>query len=233
VCGEQDAWDGAECAVCGFIAPPAKFQDPDVDAHKNMDLRDNDQLHGGDVQGLEQSINDADRDGLDDNTGLPVDDQIADEEGALDQQPQLQCSNCGATFDAGHPVSTNTAAPQGGDTASDGPSDGDLCPACGKGLLESGTELAEQGGDPEADPNAVPDEDPDPHADEEGMSTDEDKDGIPDAEDPDADGDGIPDKDEYGDAPSDSADQDDDEDDDPDSDEDAGPVRKPKPPFKR
>lgn len=231
MCGEQDAWDGAECAVCGFIAPPAKFQDPDVDAHKQMDLRGNDQLDGNDVQGLEQSINDADRDGLDDNTGLPVNDQTANEEGTLDQQPQLQCSNCGETFEAGHPVSTNTAAPQGGDAAPDGPADGDLCPACGQGLLESGTELAEQGADPQADPNAIPDEDPDPHADEEGMSTDQDGDGIPDAEDPDADGDEIADKDESGYDP-DFPDDDEDEE-DPDSDEDAGPVRKAKPPFKR
>jgi hypothetical protein len=39
VCGEADAYDGNECQVCGFIAPPKMFMDPDLDAAKQQDLR--------------------------------------------------------------------------------------------------------------------------------------------------------------------------------------------------
>jgi hypothetical protein len=39
VCGEADAYDGNECQVCGFVAPPKMFQDPDLDTAKSMDLR--------------------------------------------------------------------------------------------------------------------------------------------------------------------------------------------------
>lgn len=231
--------------MCGFVAPPSKFQDPDVDLHKKLDLRQDQQDGGGNP--LEQSLNDADRDGLNDASGMPVDDQTAAEEGALDQQPQLVCSNCGEQFEAGHPISTTTIAPQDGDKGVDGPADGDVCPACGQGLLETGTEAAELGQDAEADPNAVPDEDPDPNADEEGLSTDGDGDGIPDGEDPDPDDPTDPDPDAEDGKDAEEADDDSDSDfdqemsknsgdnaDDEDSDEDdEEPVRKPRPPFKR
>lgn len=39
VCGEADAFDGNECSICGFVAPPKMFQDPDLDLAKQMDLR--------------------------------------------------------------------------------------------------------------------------------------------------------------------------------------------------
>jgi hypothetical protein len=39
VCGETDSYDGTECQVCGFIAPPKMFQDPDLDMAKQVDLR--------------------------------------------------------------------------------------------------------------------------------------------------------------------------------------------------
>lgn len=220
--------------MCGFVAPPSKFQDPDVDLHKKLDLRQDDQDGGGNP--LEQSMNDANRDGINDASGMAVDDQTADEEGALDQQPQLVCSNCGEQFEAGHPMSTGTTDPQDGDTATDGPADGDVCPACGKGLLETGTEAAEMGQDAEADPNAVPDEDPDPNADEEGLSTDSDGDGIPDGEDPDPEDpdNPVPDDDSDEDFQQElSKSEDDPDDDDEDDDDGDKPVGKPKLPFKR
>jgi hypothetical protein len=237
VCGEQDAYDGAECVVCGFISPPDKFKDPDVDAHKLLDPRANgnlqgdDDLDGGDVAGLEQSTSDQNRDGLNDATGEPVDPNVADEEGAADQQPLLQCSNCGEQFEAGHPMSTDTADPQMGDEGSDGPADGDVCPACGKGLLESGSELAEQGQEAEGGDDAVPDADPDPDADEEmdegagparlRMGDPDNPGGEPDEDDDPADSPAVPgDDDEDGDGIPDE-----DEDDD-DSDEDDGPAKK-------
>lgn len=39
VCGEHDSYDGNECQVCAYIAPPKMFQDPDLDLAKQMDLR--------------------------------------------------------------------------------------------------------------------------------------------------------------------------------------------------
>ncbi len=238
-CGEQDAYDGAECVVCGFISPPDKFKDPDVDAHKMLDPRANGNLQGdddldaGDINGLEQSTSDQNRDGLDDATGEPVDANVADEEGAADQQPLLQCSNCGEQFEAGHPMSTDTADPQMGDEGSDGPADGDVCPACGKGLLESGSELAQQGEPAQGGDDAVPDEDPDPDADEEmadgggrlRMGDPENPDGDPDEDDdPRAIPGGDPDIDD--DVDQEDADQDDPDDDDDDDDQPSGPAKK-------
>jgi len=37
--GEAESYDGSECQVCGFIAPPKMFQDPDLDVAKSVDLR--------------------------------------------------------------------------------------------------------------------------------------------------------------------------------------------------
>ena len=134
ICGEQDAYDGDECRVCGFIQPPSQFQDPDVDMAKQLDLRkDQDGSSGDQINDMENATQDVNRDGFNDETGEPMGDQ---EEGLDDAQPMLACSNCGTEFEAGHPASTNTADPQDGDaTGADGPADGDVCPACGKGLL--------------------------------------------------------------------------------------------------
>lgn len=40
VCGD-DAFDGAECSVCGFVQPPAFLRDPDLNKAQQMDLRKN------------------------------------------------------------------------------------------------------------------------------------------------------------------------------------------------
>jgi rRNA maturation protein Nop10 len=218
VCGESsNAYDGDTCAVCGFVAPPSQFQDPDVDRHKQLDLRGKDELAQGQDGQIQQSLTDTDRDGLDDQTGLPVDAQTAAEEGALDQQPLLGCNVCGEQFEAAHPQSVDTADPQNAEGL-DGPAEGDLCPACGQGALESGTELAQQGIDPQADPNAIPDEDPDPDA---NPDDDFDEDGVPDEQDPDPTDPTVP---GGGEEPDDS---------DPDDEDDEKPAGKGRPPFKR
>ncbi len=39
VCGESEVWTGQRCPVCGFVAPPDLFRDPDLD--KAKELREN------------------------------------------------------------------------------------------------------------------------------------------------------------------------------------------------
>jgi hypothetical protein len=45
VCGDQDSYNGSNCQVCGYISPPDKFGDPDLEKAKEVDLR------GGDTEG--------------------------------------------------------------------------------------------------------------------------------------------------------------------------------------
>jgi hypothetical protein len=211
VCGEMDSWDGNECRVCGFVSPPKEFQDPDLDVARQVDLRkDNADLDGTDVSDLNQQVNDVDRDGLDDNTGLPM----GGANGEGDQQPMLTCPACNTEFEAGEPMSSSTTDPQVG-ASGDGPADGDVCPACGKGLLESGTELAET--DPEdVDQSDAPPEEASAQEPAPGERTR-----------------GVEDDDADPDQPDDQEEQDDE---DPDADQDKdpdGPPAKKKPrPFK-
>jgi hypothetical protein len=39
VCGDRDTFDGAMCQVCGYVAPPKMFQDPDLEKARQLDLR--------------------------------------------------------------------------------------------------------------------------------------------------------------------------------------------------
>lgn len=236
VCGETEAWDGDKCMVCGFVAPPDKFQDPNVDMAKQVDLRakDDGTLDAGDVPGLNADTNDVDGDGLDDNTGLPVDDEAA---GAMDQQPMLVCPNCGFQVEGGEPTTVDTAQAQGLPNAdSAGPSEGDLCPACGQALLEGQAQALDQGdtGDAEQmdpdDPDAPVDPD-DPHAQ---AQADADVDGSeePSDDDPDPDDGKNPFGAKGDDSDDDSEDdvdqdQDDDSDDEDDDDKDKKPKRLP------
>jgi hypothetical protein len=217
--------------VCGFVAPPDKFQDPDVDLHKQLDLRNNSDLDGGDVADLNADTNDRDGDGLDDHTGEPI--EAEDEAGADDAQPMLTCPNCGFEAEGGEPTSVDTtdAVPgqEGTDAPADGPAAGDLCPNCGKAPLMSPAELAEATGapqeddpDPDAAPDAAPEED-DPEMEDRG-SPFPSKDDSGDSDDAD-DADG---KDE-----DDSSDSDEDNDDqDQHSDDSWPPARKKAPPAK-
>jgi hypothetical protein len=194
VCGQSDSYDGTECKVCGFVAPPKEFQDPDLELASKVDLRKNNlDLDGTDVTDLEDAVNDQDRDGFDDKTGEPMD----AESGAMDEQPMLTCSNCGTEFEAGEPVTTNTMDPQSGDRGN-GFAEGDVCPACGKGELLDPDQLGmvdaeDASGNPEAEPSA---QEAAPEGDEAGIEDEDDGSedspfgGRPDTDkDPDADDD--------------------------------------------
>lgn len=114
VCGEDSAaWDGNQCVVCGYQAPPKMFRDPDLDMARQVDLRK-------DV--LDPTGQNPD--------GIGVGD-FADEERGV---PGLACPACGATFPAGEPQTTDTADPTAGDRGQ-GPAEGDVCPECGEGEL--------------------------------------------------------------------------------------------------
>lgn len=230
MCGETDAWDGDACKVCGFVAPPSKFQDPDVDLHKQLDLRQDQAPGAQDVNDLNADLNDRDQDGLDDNTGQPIGDENA--MGADDAQPVLACPACGYEVPAGEPqtVDTADAVPGPGGAAPTGPAEGDLCPNCGQAPLETPNDLAEMGlgqQDPNADPDAAP-----PAEDEAAQADPRDPNAPPsdDAQEMDGDDDHPewPDKGADDEDPDADPDEDDDEDDDEDK-----PAKKGFPPQKR
>jgi len=212
VCGEADAWDGNVCPVCSFVAPPKQFQDPNLDLAKQLNLRQQQNAY--------------------DNSIVPN----PDAEGMLgDEQPDLICNNCGTEFPAAEPTTIDTEDPQAGadpmesedpETQEEGlegggaASEGDVCPACGKGVLVSGDELeaARAGGFP-------PSED----IDEAEPGEDEDGDGVPDDEEaPEEDGEEPGPVD-----PRELADVDPDEDDESDEDEDDEPAKGKKFPPKK
>lgn len=39
VCGDRDTFDGSQCQVCSYVAPPKMFQDPDLEKARQLDLR--------------------------------------------------------------------------------------------------------------------------------------------------------------------------------------------------
>ena len=178
VCGETDSYDGNQCRVCGFVQPPKQFQDPDLELASQMNLRKNDgDVAPGDMGDFEDDVNDQDRDGFDDKTGLPVGDEEA---GALDEQPILACPVCESEFPAGEPMTTDTRDPEAGDLGS-GPAEGDVCPACGKGqLMVAGGEPEEEGFDPDGPPDDEGIEEDDPESEEERDPDEEDESPFPD-----------------------------------------------------
>ncbi len=40
ICGDRDTFDGETCQVCGYIAPPDQFTDPNLELAQQVDLRD-------------------------------------------------------------------------------------------------------------------------------------------------------------------------------------------------
>jgi hypothetical protein len=208
VCGETDSYDGNQCRVCGFVQPPEQFRDPDLDVAKQMDLRRDQTEPGPDNLGqFEDDVNDQDRDGFDDKTGLPIDEEEA---GALDQQPVLTCPVCESEFPAGEPMTVDTRDPEAGDLG-EGPAEGDVCPACGKGqLMMDDAATAEEEGDfpPDGPPNEEDIEEDGDREEDEHDPEDEEEGTFPgDEEDPESD-------------------------DEDDEDEKDRPVKKNSPPFK-
>jgi uncharacterized Zn finger protein (UPF0148 family) len=136
VCGNDTAFNGRDCQVCGFTAPPKALGDPDVDKAKNLDA-------------LKQSIGD-ELDEVDPSrNGAPFDAGDVDEIAATGDDPGsswLECDNCGVGLRPAAP-STEDAQP-GAEQA--GPADGDQCPVCGKGQLLN-TGVSEQDTDEDED----------------------------------------------------------------------------------
>jgi hypothetical protein len=172
VCGNSSAFDGKQCQVCGYVAPPKEFGDPNTDIARDNDLRkqvleggqadpmDTDQPMGnqqGDPEELENQQSDAE-DGLDSSLG------------------QLTCNACGTGVTPAAPVSDGGEPPY--------PAEGDVCPVCKQGQLMSEAQQApEEGEDPEdTDNDGIPDEAED--ADGDGVPDDqEDEDDTDDDED--------------------------------------------------
>jgi hypothetical protein len=211
VCGEADAWDGNVCPVCSFVAPPKQFQDPDLGMAKQLDLRQQQNAYDNSIQPSE------------DASML-----------GTDVQPDLVCNNCGTPFPAAEPTTIDTEDPQAGadpmesedpETQEEGlegggdASEGDVCPACGKGVLVSGDEL-------EAEGEGVP---PEAAGDEAEPGEDEDGDGVPDDEEADEEDDEEPGPVD----PREIADNEPSEDEDEDSDDDDEPAKGKKNPFKK
>lgn len=93
MCGETDAWDGSTCMVCGFVSPPKEFQDPNVDMHKQLDLRQKNDMAGAMPGGMPP-------------TGQPP-------AMGMDMPATLTCPNCGFETEAAAPESIDTADVQG------------------------------------------------------------------------------------------------------------------------
>ena len=165
ICGNDTAYDGRECLVCGYLAPPKALGDPDVDKAKRLDE-------------LKQSVDDAlldvdpSRQGADFDPGDT--DAIQAEEGEEVGPSTLGCPACGTEFPSAPPTTEDAIPGQ----EQEGPEEGDPCPACGKGILES-TGQPEDVGDAEA-----LDEDGEP-GDEQDAAEDEAEGGLPGEQDPD------------------------------------------------
>jgi hypothetical protein len=136
VCGsDTSAWDGNRCRICGWNAPPKAFRDPDLDLASQIDMR-------------KQPIDP-------DNPTGPQDVDLDSDEVDPEEQPDLVCDNCGATFEEGQPLTTPEEPDE---PTSTGPEEGETCPACGEGELVPPDALEEG-------PDVAPDEEDDDTAD--------------------------------------------------------------------
>lgn len=179
VCGNSTAFDGVQCQICGYVAPPRPFGDPDTDTARTNDMRK--QVLDSDT-GLADP-NDPDQQ-LGNETGDPgiLEEQADDatEEGTV---PPLSCMNCGVGIQPAPPTSTGGEPPY--------PAEGDVCPVCKKGELaaDSGDEADEDmdgdgipddaEGNDDANSGAVPPS----KGDEDPTETDEDQEPEDDEED--------------------------------------------------
>lgn len=180
VCGNSSAFDGKQCQVCGYVAPPKEFGDPNTDIARSNDLRK--QIVDGDEADPMQNQE------MGNQQGDPgeVDDQQADAEAGEDTQlGTLTCTSCGTGIQPAPPVSDGGEPPY--------PAEGDVCPVCKQGQLMSGAEGAPEEGEEDPDEDAETDLDQDgiPDKDE-----DEDKDGVPDDEEDESEDESDDDEDE-------------------------------------
>lgn len=169
VCQDDEAYDGDRCGICGYVAPPEMFQDPDLDKAQQVDLRQDQ---------MEQ---------VDDEGNLAVD--TADVEG---QGGILTCDACGEEFgpdaegqdapDDGPAPATDEAAQADPDSAGDPTQqDGtaapdDLSDLADKTDEELGVGDDEIGPDAQEDPQQAEspvEQDPAPAADPSGIAPDD------------------------------------------------------------
>lgn len=162
ICGNDTAFDGRECQVCGYLAPPKALGDPDVDKAKNLDA-------------LKQSIQE-DLDGADPSRlGAefdPGDPNAIDATGDNPNSAWLECDTCGSTIRPAPPMTEDDKP--GMEQA--GPAEGDPCPECQDGQLIS-TGISENDTDEEEVPaESSGSDDSDSDEDEEELEEDEDED---------------------------------------------------------
>jgi hypothetical protein len=161
ICGNDSAFDGRECQVCGYIAPPKAFGDPDVEKAKQLDV-------------LKQDIEEQNEEADPSRKGAPIGEGIEDEESALEgddtASPWLTCTNCGTQMRPAVPQTTDENPAD--DAAVTGPTEGDVCPVCQKGQLMA-TDESEDDEDEDQDDEQQPDTDDD-EQDEDELDPDED-----------------------------------------------------------
>lgn len=124
VCGNSSAWDGTQCQVCGYVAPPRPFGDPNTDIAQQKDIRK--QV----LDGNEADPNDPNQQ-LGQQLGNPEELQDQQDAAAAGEDTQLgtlTCNVCGTGVQPAPPTSES-----GGEPAY--PAEGDVCPVCKKGQL--------------------------------------------------------------------------------------------------
>lgn len=166
VCGESSVWTGQRCPVCGFVAPPSLFRDPDTS--KAMEMRDemeNDpsQFPQGPADEAMGSFPDADNqlyhpDQLTPN-GVPVpsgnapDGLPQDEDSELQSPEDLEEAGAEKEEEGEQEMAEGEAEEQGEEEQGaalvcpecgtqfgpedEGAEEGGPCPACGKGILQA------------------------------------------------------------------------------------------------
>jgi hypothetical protein len=159
ICGEDNAYDGHRCSICGYVAPPSPFKDPDLGMASRIDLR-----HQQDQ--FDQSM-------------MTDPDRMAEQE----QGGTLICNNCGTEFPQEPPetVDTDEAAPDVSAEETEegeGAAEGDICPACEQGTLVAQDTTADaMAEDGEIDPDEE-DEDQDGVPDDEEDEDEEEPPGV-------------------------------------------------------
>lgn len=200
ICGEDDAYDGHQCSICGYVAPPSPFGDPDLGLASRLDLRQQ-------------------QDEFDQSMVADPDRMAEDAQGGM-----LICDNCGTEFPQEPPETVDTDEPAPDVDAEEselgeGMTAGDVCPACGQGVLQaqddvSAEEAAEGEIDPselDADGDGVPDGEEDPDVEGESKAPFDSDEEDEDDEDEDLPGVAV----KSSDGPQDNDEDEDDEDDSP------------------
>lgn len=147
VCGESNVWTGQRCPVCGFVAPPDLFRDPDLDKARQM----RDQMTTEDMGGMPQG---------------PADEEAMSQAAGTGKDADAQMFHPDQITPNGVPVASGDASPGGEGDLPPGPDEeelppGEEIPPGGEG--EPGEEIPpgeeeEEGAPGEEDEDLPPDE---------------------------------------------------------------------------